>query len=1325
MYAVSDRFLETVSGTHQAVVRALLVNGRQFGAAPTGTELTILSGDVKYTATTDVKATLDITVPGDFLNIVMPFAGEIWVARGVAFGDGTSELVPMGYFRIDSISQDPHPYGPVQILASDRISAIQQNRVLFPYQVPDGTTHRTIFERLINGRTTPVSDINTAGYAALATVAVPITWTAYDPDRATVSGGQVVEDSTYDFLAKLADGRDAVLRFDENGELFVEPRDRDPDAPAVYDILPGNGGNLVRASLKVDRDGTYNIVSAYGSDPAAPTGYRLAYNADPTSPLRWNGPFGPAPRYYASPLLRTAEAARDAAATILSRYTGLPTTFGLWTVPNPALRPLDTISAKVTGLAEKHLVDEVTIPLSIAGAGPVEITTKTTNQVIIPESDDSPPTTGGDAPTALQILQEKCFQLTSTAENSTKDWWTEFGYLEDVGDTRGYTGGIAGFTSATGDMLEVVQQYAAAKPTGNVLAPFIPGLQTCASTGMGGSASSTADAQLGNPFKAAWATAATDPVWQTAQQDYRNQVYWTLAYNAAVADGVGALGQALYYDTSINHGPGEAGSGDGSFDDIRYQVQTGSGSSTNLGSTASSGSSSASSADKTAVSTFTAAAGGTVTTGVTRCSMSSGSTTARMVVYANSSGVPGALLAQSDAKVISNTTVSGQTFTFSGANQITIVNGTVYWVGLSWQDPGSPSLNLFRGGTGSARQEASAFLPNPFGTPTAQSGPVDAYVVVTASGGAPSAGGNETTWLTNWLTKRGLVLTAWGDNPVDGRIAMFTTLLGTANLTLTCPFSWSVYGDSYTMSADPFPYGWTGSGTGGTGGQTNWPNPGSAHNIGSIAGQNSFNVGVGFNGSQPEQFSSYGSSHHDFGRDEIEAGLVIPGFYELNAAGEVLMTSHPDGGKTSSNTSYSRVEYRELERDGKTKMAFNPSNGTHYVQGRSAADALSAAKPQMVLAQMHDSSDDTVMIYVNDQTHVICKVRGTTVATLDSSYTLGTLKDWKIELVDGTLNIYWDDLDTPAYTNSTAFSSTSAGQYFKTGSYMQWNTSNGDGTLGKVRLVNLEHWHSKTPLSSSPWPTPARPATGGSSTGAGGGTGTGSTGGTSSQNDGVETAKLLGWGSVIDGDEFDYVGAPNSRWGMYDGEGHGGNGVRSPSAFNVANGILTCTGDNVNGGTTGGMQFSRSSKLWRVEWRVRLYSLNPSGGGHRYHAVLILWPTSDLWPQGGEDDFFECNAEDGAFTAYIHIPGNDGSAQHAFEKIKQMDLSQWHNIAYERSSPAVTCWVDGVQVFKITDSDIRVPGPLSPTFQLDNFYGSGMEPAKFEAQFFRIYNPPS
>ena len=60
--------------------------------------------------------------------------------------------------------------------------------------------------------------------------------------------------------------------------------------------------------------------------------------------------------------------------------------------------------------------------------------------------------------------KEVAMQLVSSAENSSLDWRAQFSYIEDIGDGRGYTAGIIGFCSGTGDMLGLVEAYTARGP---------------------------------------------------------------------------------------------------------------------------------------------------------------------------------------------------------------------------------------------------------------------------------------------------------------------------------------------------------------------------------------------------------------------------------------------------------------------------------------------------------------------------------------------------------------------------------------------------------------------------------------------------------------------------------------------------------------------------------------------------------------------------------------------------------------------------------------------------------------------------------------------
>jgi chitosanase len=163
---------------------------------------------------------------------------------------------------------------------------------------------------------------------------------------------------------------------------------------------------------------------------------------------------------------------------------------------------------------------------------------------------------GLDDPAKKEIAME----LVSSAENSSLDWKAQYKYIEDIGDGRGYTAGIIGFCSGTGDMLELVQLYTDREP-GNPLASFLPALKK-----VNGTDSHTG---LGSAFTSAWQKAASDTVFQTAQNDERDRVYFDPSVSQAKTDGLGTLGQFIYYDAIVMHGPGNDGT---SFGGIRKRA---------------------------------------------------------------------------------------------------------------------------------------------------------------------------------------------------------------------------------------------------------------------------------------------------------------------------------------------------------------------------------------------------------------------------------------------------------------------------------------------------------------------------------------------------------------------------------------------------------------------------------------------------------------------------------------------------------------------------------------------------------------------------------
>lgn len=162
-------------------------------------------------------------------------------------------------------------------------------------------------------------------------------------------------------------------------------------------------------------------------------------------------------------------------------------------------------------------------------------------------SDQNPISNGAGTGVSLDnpAKKEIAMQLVSSAENSTLDWKSQYAYIQDIKDGRGYTAGIIGFTSGTGDMLSLVTAYTVHVP-GNVLAKYIPALQS-----VNGSDSHNG---LDPAYTSAWKTAANDPKFKSEQENERDQSYFLPAIKLAKNDGLSALGQFIYYDAAIVHG---------------------------------------------------------------------------------------------------------------------------------------------------------------------------------------------------------------------------------------------------------------------------------------------------------------------------------------------------------------------------------------------------------------------------------------------------------------------------------------------------------------------------------------------------------------------------------------------------------------------------------------------------------------------------------------------------------------------------------------------------------------------------------------------------
>jgi hypothetical protein len=345
MYPVSARFLEAVKRSHEIVTAvdvysggALIVKGQPVAA-----------GSVTVDAKSRVRRTCDLTLavvdaPQDLTDPLMPNGAEVVLYRGVQFSPGDAEWCPMGVFRVDSVTVS-RPTLSVQLRGSDRGILIQDDRFLIPQDVT-GSSCKAEIRHLVTQTLPSVTFVDTAKRDLAMWDAV--TW----------------ERERWDAIDKLAGAINAECFFDHEGRFVMAP-EPDRGDPAVFSVEAGR--TLISTKTDITRLSTYNAVVVVGDqageDPITP---QVAYDTDPASVTRWDGPFGHRPMFYSSQFIRTEAQALAAAQSRLVKVVGLPRSLDFTAVPNPALDAGDVVEVVfVNGAREKHIIDRLSIGLGV------------------------------------------------------------------------------------------------------------------------------------------------------------------------------------------------------------------------------------------------------------------------------------------------------------------------------------------------------------------------------------------------------------------------------------------------------------------------------------------------------------------------------------------------------------------------------------------------------------------------------------------------------------------------------------------------------------------------------------------------------------------------------------------------------------------------------------------------------------------------------------------------------------------------------------------------------------------------------------------------
>lgn len=364
MLPASANFFAAVTGSHVRVTRADL----WYSGTLIAGDLPVISGDLAMDDDAQVRAqgTLVIgdptgdlvpTGPGD-PGALAVYGSQIHLRSGVVYQpSGAEELVSLGWYTIQATTIDERytrdqtglwvSGGAVHSLTlADRMTAVADARFIAPEQ-PVAATCLAEIRRLCKGI------LPFAQWPAITDPSVPASL-AY-------------QESRLDAVAALGAAAGVRVYVDSNGALAVR-KVADPTTDPVA-LVVSTDREITDQSTGYTRDQVYNAVVARGEQTAdrAPL-QAVAYDSDPASPTRWDGPFGRKPTFYSSPLLTTLAQCQNTALSLLQGIVrGRDRLVTVQAVPNPALEPGDIITAKTPRATFTGVLTAIKLPLAPEG----------------------------------------------------------------------------------------------------------------------------------------------------------------------------------------------------------------------------------------------------------------------------------------------------------------------------------------------------------------------------------------------------------------------------------------------------------------------------------------------------------------------------------------------------------------------------------------------------------------------------------------------------------------------------------------------------------------------------------------------------------------------------------------------------------------------------------------------------------------------------------------------------------------------------------------------------------------------------------------------
>lgn len=183
-------------------------------------------------------------------------------------------------------------------------------------------------------------------------------------------------------------------------------------------------------------------------------------------------------------------------------------------------------------------------------------------------------------------------------------------------------------------------------------------------------------------------------------------------------------------------------------------------------------------------------------------------------------------------------------------------------------------------------------------------------------------------------------------------------------------------------------------------------------------------------------------------------------YFHLNVSNDGVVFKAHAGGVTTNNSGYPRSELREMKDNGINLASWASNDGLYHVlEVTEKITHVPDVKKHVVVAQIHDASDDIVMLRL-ETNKLFLEFNGSDGPTLTSNYTLGTTFTFKIVVYNNEMKFYYNG--NLFHTEIQTFS----GAYFKAGMYTQSSCQGSKivaGELctayGEMELLGLSIFH--------------------------------------------------------------------------------------------------------------------------------------------------------------------------------------------------------------------------------------------------------------------------